>query len=117
MSAIASTNAKAGIKHLKNFFSFDPLCADKMEQTRLDRWHPPLKAPAVEVIDLLSDDELLGNALMDTNKPKERDASEEDSDSEESQSSLWEDILNAEDDDEVLHGSKVTQDSRMVRNC
>jgi len=78
-----------------------------MEQNTLDRWHPPLKAPVVEIIDLLSDDESFGKALTDKNQIKECDASEEESDSDGSQSSLWEDILNAEEDDEILHGSRT----------
>ena len=80
-----------------------------MEQSTLDRWHSPLKAPIVEIIDLMSDEESCGKApLTDKNQIKERDASEEESDSEGSQSSLWEDILNAEEDDEILHGSRTS---------
>lgn len=83
-----------------------------MEQTSLDRWRVPLKVPAVEVIDLLSEDELFDQVLKDKNRLKERDASEKDKqeeedDSEGSQSSLWEDILNAEEDDEPLRDSTI----------
>ncbi|KAK4690355.1 hypothetical protein P7C71_g6416, partial [Lecanoromycetidae sp. Uapishka_2] len=84
-----------------------------MEQTRLDRWHAPLKAPAVEVIDLLSDDELLDKVLKEKTESKERDASDKDSDSEGSQSSLWEDILDAEEDDAPLHGGLYSQLERL----
>lgn len=80
-----------------------------MEQTSLDRWHAPLKAPAIEVIDLLSDDELIDQVLKDKGKLKERDASEDEVDSEGSQSSLWEDVLNAKEEHGPLHGGMKAQ--------
>ena len=79
------------------------------------RWQAPLKVPAVEVIDLLSDDsgELGPGTLLDESAEK-RDASGAESDGEDdgqweedSQWSLYEDALLGEDGVEPVYGSKL----------
>ena len=76
------------------------------------RWHASLKAPAIEVVDLLSDDgdELIKNVLAD--RPKKRDASEDEGASEDesqwsdSQWSLYEDALEEESSNGAFFGSR-----------
>ena len=66
-------------------------------------WQSPLKAPAVEVIDLTSDDQSLDNAPEPDEATKHYDASTGGSQSgEESENSLWEDILNENEDESSL---------------
>ena len=71
-------------------------------------WQPPLKAPAIEIVDLLSDDsgEVLHQPLL--KEPAEiRDASSTDSESsEDSQWSLYEDALLGEEEDGEVYGSE-----------
>lgn len=75
------------------------------------RCHPPLKAPAIEIVDLLSEDDSVGKALEVPSTKENRDAlgenndSEGDSQWEDSQWSLYEDALEGKDDDGPLHGS------------
>ena len=88
-----------------------------MEQTKLDRWHPPIKTPAIEIVDLLSDHDEISETTAKCTTVTERDASEDSSVSEGSQSSLWEDILNAEDDNEELTSSTVTAEKNLVANA
>ena len=73
------------------------------------RWHPPLKAPAVEIIDLLSDEEILNNGADVNGAAKERDASSVESEGEsdeDSQFSFWEETLNADEEAGELFDSK-----------
>lgn len=72
-------------------------------------WHPPLKAPAVEIIDLLSDDESVSKGAEVNARTQDRDASGEESGSEsdgDSQFSFWEEALNAEEEAGELYESK-----------
>ena len=70
------------------------------------KWRPPLKAPAVEVFSLLSDDESIENALIAKEHKTDRDASGETSDEEDDQWSLYEDALGAEEDgDNICYGT------------
>lgn len=72
------------------------------------RWHPPLKTPAVEIIDLLSDDGgELTKALEVRQTSEDRDASEGSDSDEDSQWSLYEDALQEDDDEGVIHGGKL----------
>ena len=73
-------------------------------------WQLPLKVPAVEIVDLLSDDsgEMVHQPLL--NEPAEnRDASGTDSESsEDSQWSLYEDALLGEEEDGEVYGSELS---------
>ena len=71
------------------------------------RWHAPLKAPAVEVFSLLSDDEdSIGTALDVSEDKQNRDASRGDSDDDD-QWSLYEDALDGGEDEELFDGSMI----------
>ena len=71
------------------------------------KWNPPLKAPAVEIIDLESEDESANKGLNPPEDAKDRDASIEGSDSEDDdEDSLWEEVLNEDEDQTLIHGSK-----------
>lgn len=70
------------------------------------RWHPPLKTPAVEIVDFLSDDEDVGEALTVTQTNDDRDASDESESDDDSQLSLYEDVLQLEDDEGLIHDGK-----------
>ena len=72
------------------------------------KWDPPIKAPAVEIIDLESEDESANKGLNPSEDAKDRDASIEGSDSEEdNEDSLWEEVLNEDEDQALIHGSKL----------
>lgn len=71
-------------------------------------WQPPLKAPAIEIIDLESEDESADKGLNAAEDAKDRDASIEGSGSEDdNEDSLWEEVLDEEEDQAVIHGSKL----------
>jgi hypothetical protein len=70
------------------------------------RWHPPLKVPAVEIISLLSDDDEIGKALDADHTNEVLNASEGSQSDSDSQWSLYEDALQAEDDEGQIHGGK-----------
>lgn len=70
------------------------------------RWHPPLKTPAVEIVDLLSGDEDVGEALAVSQTNDERDASDESESDDDSQLSLYEDVLQLKDDKGLIHDGK-----------
>ena len=73
------------------------------------KWHPPLKAPAVEIIDLLSDEESVSKGAEVNARTQDRDASGEESGSEsdeDSQFSFWEEALNAEEEAGKFYESK-----------
>ena len=71
------------------------------------KWNPLLKAPAVEIIDLESEDESANKVLNPSEHAKDRDASLEGSDNEDdNEDSLWEDVLNEDEDQALIHGSK-----------
>jgi hypothetical protein len=81
------------------------------------RWHPPLKAPAVEIIDLLSDEETLNNGTDVNGATKERDASGVESEGEsdeDSQFSFWEEALNAEEEAGEIFDSKDPEFRHLV---
>ena len=75
------------------------------------RWQAPLKVPAIEVVDLLSDDSGDLPPLASVIEGK-RDASEAESESgddsqwDESQWSLYEDAILGDDSVELVYGSK-----------
>ncbi len=71
------------------------------------KWEPPLKAPAIEIIDLDSEDESANKGLNAAEDAKDRDASIEGSESEDDENSLWEEVLNEDEDQAVIHGSKI----------
>ena len=72
------------------------------------KWNPPLKAPAIEIIDLESEDESANKGLNPSEETKDRDASIEGSDSEEdNEDSLWEEVLNEDEDQALIHESKL----------
>lgn len=83
------------------------------EEAKLS-WHTSLKAPVVEVVDLLSEDESILKPLNVPRSIEKRDASDagnpSDAESQwsESQWSLYEDILQEEDEDGTLHKSTDT---------
>lgn len=69
---------------------------------------PPLKAPAIEIIDLESEDESANGGLNAAEDAKDRDASKDGSESEDDdEDSLWEEVLNEDEDQAVIHGSKL----------
>lgn len=82
-----------------------------MEQSQL-QWHPPPKAPAIEIIDLLSDDDEIGKALKVSQIREDRDASDGSESDNDSQWSLYEDALQIEDDEGPAHGRKQYPDVR-----
>ena len=72
------------------------------------KWEPPLKAPAIEIIDLESEDESASRGLNAAEDAKDRDASKEGSGSEDdNEDSLWEEVLNEDEDQDEIHGSKL----------
>ena len=72
------------------------------------KWEPPLKAPAIEIIDLESEDESANKGLNAAEDAKDRDASIDGSGSEDdNEDSLWEEVLNEDEDQAVIHGSKL----------
>ncbi len=82
------------------------------------QWHSPLKAPAIELDHPLSRDVStgMGEALVDGEDVKARDASVEESDGDEdSQWSLYEDALGEDEDEVALHGSRFLKASSVAR--
>ena len=78
-----------------------------MAEHRQVRWHPPLRIPAIEIIDCLSDDDdEVGKALEVRQINEDRDASEGSQSDNDSQWSLYEDALQREDDDALTHNGK-----------
>ena len=72
------------------------------------KWEKPLKAPAIEIIDLESEDESAIKRSNAAEDAKDRDASIEGSESEDDdENSLWEEVLNEDEDQAVIHGSKL----------
>ena len=72
------------------------------------KWEPPLKAPAIEIIDLESEDEPANKGLNAAGDAKDRDTSIEGSGSDDdNEDSLWEEVLNEDEDQAVIHGSKL----------
>ena len=75
------------------------------------RWHPPLKAPVIEIVDLLTDDESVEKGAKVNGHVKDSDASVVASGSEsdeDSQFSLWEETLNTEEEEGTLHYGKTS---------
>lgn len=70
------------------------------------QWRPPPKTPAIEIIDLLSDDDDIGKALKVSQTREDRDASDGSGSDDDSQWSLYEDALQMEDDEGPAHGCK-----------
>lgn len=76
------------------------------------QWHAPLKAPAIEFDDPLSQDlsTEISEVLVNGEHAKPRDASAEKSDSDEdSQWSLYDDALGVDEDETSLHASMLSQ--------
>ena len=72
------------------------------------KWEPPLKAPAIEIIDLESEDESAHKGMNAAGDAKDRDASIDGSGSEDdNEDSLWEEVLNEDEDQADIHGSKL----------
>ena len=72
------------------------------------KWEPPLKAPAIEIIDLESEDESANKGLDAAEDAKDRDASTDGSGSEDdNEDSLWEEVLNEDENEADIHGSKL----------
>lgn len=70
------------------------------------QWHPPLKAPAVEIIDLSSSDESLPKTLSAENTKDNRDAlNDESEDDDDDQWSMYEEALDGLDDGDNIHNS------------
>ncbi|KAL6717818.1 NAD-dependent histone deacetylase sir2 [Lecanora helva] len=97
---------------LTSSFLFESTVVSAMAESGETDWTPPLKVPAIEVVDLLSDteDDIIQEPLREVNKEK-RDASETQSDGDEdseweedSQWSLYEDALQAESDENLEYG-------------
>ena len=96
-------------------FNADFTRSSQMSEETEPRWQAPLKLPAIEVVDLLSDasGELINGSLLESTRQK-RDASEAESESEDdsqwddNQWSLYEDALQGEDDDSAIHGSTLS---------
>lgn len=70
------------------------------------RWHPPLKTPVLEIVDLLTDDEVVGEAVAVSQANDDRNASDESESDDDSQLSLYEDVLQLEDDEGLIHNGE-----------
>ena len=85
-----------------------------MEEGEEQSWQASLKAPVIEVVDLLSDEEEAVKPLDLRASEETRDAlgedleSDEDSQSEDSQWSLYEELLQRDEEDNTLHESMAS---------
>lgn len=77
------------------------------DDDRID-WHVPLKAPAVEVVDLLSESKLNDDLVTVEKRDDEGDALEDEvEDDGDSQWSMYEDVLEIEQDGGIIYGSML----------